>query len=43
MPESTTPAIVKVCEPSALTPKTMRYTPTELSCILHDYEDLHDH
>ena len=43
MPESTTSPIVKVCEPSALTPKTKRYTPAELRHILHDYEDLHDH
>ena len=43
MPASTTPAIVKIYELSALTPKTIRYTPTELRCILHDYEDLHDH
>ena len=43
MPVSTTPAIVKVHELSTLTPKTIRYNPTELRHILHDCEDLHDH
>ena len=43
MPASTTHAIVKVGEPSALRPKTIRYTPAELRGILHDYEVKHDH
>ena len=43
MPASTTHAIVKVGEPSALTPKTIRYTAAELRGILHDYEVKHDH
>ena len=40
---STTHAIVKVGEPSALTSKTIRYSTTELRHILHDYEDRHDY
>ena len=43
MPASTTHAIVKVGEPSALTPKTIRYTPAEFKGILHDYEVKQDH
>ena len=35
--------LLRYVEPSALTPKTMRYTPAELRHILYDYEDLHDH
>ena len=32
-----------ITELSALTPKTIRYTPTELRCILHDCQVKHDH
>ena len=43
MPTSIPPTLVRANDPSALTNKTIRYTPGELKGILHAYEDQHDH
>ena len=43
MLESSTTAIIKDGELSALTPKTIRYSMVEFKGMLHAYQEQHDH